>query len=275
MACDPASPKLTISPKGLLTFFDAKPEWSRKHATAIVGVVGEDLNTACFRHFLKSRDAKAKVLDGPVTTGRQKGPRLDRWIDVKWCDGSRTVFQTEIKNWSAHAISGKTLSSCAPPEEVSRFKATRWEHRWDTEHHTFRNSRSVKKLAKALVRMNPPEGVDEKDVRPLLIFWEALGPRDSSGDHLFCVKVSPRFQFEIPATWPTNQSDFQELWVFSVSSYLRSLDVDTIDLHMPTAAKRLLILSKLFQKKQDAACGTCISSVGMVLGSRTTPRSSL
>ena len=87
-------------------------------------------------------------------------------------------------------------------------------------------------------------------VSPLIIFWEALGPRDNSDDHLFRVEVSPRFQFEIPDTWPIDHSDFADLWVFSVSSYLRSLDIDTIDLHMPIAAKRLSILSQLFQMEQ-------------------------
>ena len=254
MARNPLATHVTINRKELLTFFDEKPEWSRKQATAIVGVVGEDLNATCFLHYLTSIGAKANILNCPVTTSRPKGPRLDRWIDVKWRDGSRTVFQTEIKNWSAHALGGKTLGINASPEDVEKYKEARWKHRWDMEHHTLRRSRSVKKLAKALVRMNPPEGrgVDEKIVSPLIIFWEALGPRDNSDDHLFRVEVSPRFQFEIPDTWPTDHSDFQELWVFSVSSYLRSLNVDTIELRMPIATQRLSILGQLFQMEQGA-----------------------
>ncbi len=109
--------KVTKKVKELLHFFDEKPDWSRGQATSVVGVIGEDLNTACFQSYLESTGGSAKVLTDTksskplsVTTGKQKGPRLDRWMDVNWPDGSSTVFQTEIKNWSAHAIGGKVLS---------------------------------------------------------------------------------------------------------------------------------------------------------------------
>ena len=256
MARNPLATHVTINRKELLTFFDEKPEWSRKQVSAIIGVVGEDLNTACFLHYLASKGAEPTVLDDSVTTGRQKGPRLDRWIDVKWRDGSRTVFQTEIKNWSAHAISGKTLSTCASPEEVSRYKAARWEHRWDTERHTLKrvSHGTATATAKVLVKMKAPCGVDEEIVRPLLIFWEALGPRDKPDEHLFRIKKPTRdFPFDRPASWADASYHDSELWVFSVSSYLRGLDVDTIELHMPIAAQRLSILSQLFRTEQDAA----------------------
>ena len=252
MVCDPVSPEVTIDRRELLEFFDEKPEWSKGHATAIVGVVGEDLNTACFRHYLKSRGAEATVLDGSVTTGRQKGPRLDRWICVKWCDGSRTVFQTEIKNWSAHAISGKILPVCASPEEVSRYKAARWEHRWDTKRHTLKGGRhaSATATAKVLVKMKAPYGVNEEIVRPLLIFWEALGPQDKPDEHLFHIeKPTCNFAFNRPASWANVSYHDSELWVFSVSSYLRSLSCNTIDLEMPTARRRFSLLSHLFRRE--------------------------
>ena len=113
-----SSTMVTVDPQELLCFFDGKPKWSEKQATSIVGVVGEDLNAACFQHYLESKGAGANVLNCPVTTGKRKGPRLDRWIDVTRRDGSRTVFQTEIKNWSAHAIGGKPLLVSASGLEV-------------------------------------------------------------------------------------------------------------------------------------------------------------
>ena len=49
----PESSPLTVDIEGLLHFFDEKPDWAVGHATGVVGVVGEDLNTACLQHYLK------------------------------------------------------------------------------------------------------------------------------------------------------------------------------------------------------------------------------
>ena len=83
--------------------------------------------------------------------------------------------------------------------------------------------------------MKSPDGFDPSTVRPLLIFWEALGPAETPHDHLFRVEVAG--------------DEFLELWVFSVSGYLRSLwrkGVKRIDLEMPDAAFRLRSLNCLF-----------------------------
>ena len=182
----------TINVENLLRFFDEKPVGSERHATGIVGIAGEDLNAACFQHYLESKAARAGVLKVPgssrllpVTTGNPKGPRLDRWIEVSWCDGTKTFFQTEIKNWSAHAIRGKRLYVSASPDEISEFKQTRWEGYWVIQRHTLREAYT----AKVLVRMKPPKGVDKEMIRPLLIFWEALGPRDQADSHLFRINA--------------------------------------------------------------------------------------
>ena len=44
-----------------LRFFDEVPDWANKQATAIVGMIGEDLNTACLQHYLESQGAKVRV----------------------------------------------------------------------------------------------------------------------------------------------------------------------------------------------------------------------
>lgn len=240
MAC--SSPTLSVNRKELLRFFDEKPPESKGQATSIVGVVGEDLNAACFQHYLESRGATVCVRNQPVTTGEQKGPRLDRWIDVTCSDESRIVFQTEIKNWSAHAVGGKTLLTLASPSEERDYKQARWKHHWDTQCRTLKD----KSTAKVLVRMQPPQGIDEEVIRPLLIFWEAIGPAEQANDHLFKVG-SPTFVFPFPRPegWPET-CEFSELWVFSVSSYLRSLPDAAIELCMPNAANRLQILGRLF-----------------------------
>ena len=232
-----STPYMTASVEGLLRFFDEKPEWSEGHATGVVGAVGEDLSTGCFMHYLESSGCSAIVLPRqdssqpyPVTTGKQKGPRLDRWIQVD-CQSGRTVFQTEIKNWSAHSLSGEVLPFRATPEEVALHKQERWDRRWDG------SKLQATPAVKVLIRMKPPPGIDPKGVRPLLIFWEPIGPRDLSGDHLFSIPL-PRAS--------ERSGGFPTLWVFSVSSNLRSIQSTHIELHVPDAAHRLRILSKLF-----------------------------
>ena len=104
----------------------------------------------------------------------------------------------------------------------------RWENEWDSRAQLLRHPNT----GKVLSRMKPPAGVDEECIRPLLIFWEALGPSDRADEHLFNVEVD---------------GHFPELWVFSVSSYLRSIQDDTLELDMPDAAHRLRSLNCLFQ----------------------------
>lgn len=229
---------MTINVEVLLRFFDEKPSWSEKHATSIASIVGEDLGAACFIQHLESKGDKAAVLTlpgtdrpRPVTTGMRKGPRLDRWIQVDWQNGLSTVFQTEIKSWSAHAKGGKRLALCADQDEVTQYKQARWDWHWDG--HTLREPSA----AKVLSRMKPPVGVCNESVLPLLIFWEPIGPRDQSG--------SPLFRIPIPGM-PDGFKDFPELWVFSVSSYLRSISHTRIELNMPSAAHRLRLLTQLF-----------------------------
>lgn len=232
----PSSPLVKVNVPDLLSFFDEKPDWAERHATAVVGVAGEDLNTACFCHYLESRGHRGEVLaDGSgkplaVSPGTRKGSRLDRWIEVRWKDGTRNLFQTEIKNWSAHSLSGEILRLCASDKEVRAYKQSRWENRWDRDEQRLR----VRQTSKVLSPMRPPSGCEGKDIQPLLIFWEALGLRDNAGDHLFSVDVAD------------NPGKFPKLWVFSVSSYLRSVKQDKLELMLPEASHRLAVLRKLF-----------------------------
>lgn len=125
------------------------------------------------------------------------------------------------------------------------YKQRRWELRWDSQRHTLADE----KIAKVLVPMKPPSDLEghAKDVRPLLIFWEPTGPRDKADEHLFRMD-SPtyHFPFKIPSAWPKPPYDeFRSLWVFSVSSYLRSIPDASIELEMPDAYSRLRILGRL------------------------------
>ena len=86
---------LTVDIKGLLHFFDEKTDWGVGHATGIVGIVGEYLNTACLQRYIRALGGEAVVLSNPdtrrplaVTTGHAKGPRLNQWVRVAWPRGS-------------------------------------------------------------------------------------------------------------------------------------------------------------------------------------------
>ena len=229
-----------------LRFFDEIPDWADKQATAIVGMIGEDLNTACLRHYFESQGAAVTVYPDNVTTGRTKGPRLDRWIGVDGVFEVNVLFQTEIKNWSAHAISGEKLRIDAPSHEVREYKRRRWEGRWDAQRRTLNHPN----IAKVLIPMNLPThmNVKERSVEPLLVFWESIGPSHLADSHMFKVDINYDFPFSRPSNWPDDGTftKFPALWVFSVSSYLRSLPSECkISLKMPTVIDRRDILGRL------------------------------
>ncbi|HUA66551.1 MAG TPA: hypothetical protein VME24_11935 [Alphaproteobacteria bacterium] len=75
---------MQVNIKELLKYFDIKKSSAYGDTTAAIAVVGEDLGATLFQHYCKcERGSNAQVLDasGEIpTTGKKKGPRLDRWI---------------------------------------------------------------------------------------------------------------------------------------------------------------------------------------------------
>ena len=240
---------LQVNVRETLAFFDEKPCWAEKQATSIVGVLGEDLSAAVVQHCLEADGASnVKVRSETVGTGGRSGPRLDRWVEANLPDEGPVLFQTEIKSWSAHAIGGETLSLSAPAEEVETYKRRHWEKYWDAELQTIPRA----EIAKVLVPMRPGFDAGDRRTLPLLIFWEALGPGSRpdaqarvEGGHLFSIPApTGGFKINVPSTEPAQQG-FLELWVFSVSSYLRSVTEEVMELEMPNAARRLRSLNRL------------------------------
>ena len=247
----PSTPTLTLNREELLQFFDEKHNSEKGDATGIVAAVGEDLNAACFQHYSGSRGDNLTILPGSVTTGKPRGPWLDRWLLVKPHKGRRFLYQTEIKNWSSTAIGGEALAVDASPQDVVDYKQRRWERHWDSEHSTLKGPAT----AKVLVPMKRPKEYQRISAKPLLIFWEALGPKEKADAHLFSIPVTYNFPQNLPRGWPANWVDnlertkrnpFDQLSVFSVSSYLRSLTQPQIQLQMPNAVRRLQALNSLF-----------------------------
>ena len=236
-----ATELLNVDVVELLKFFDEKHGASKGDATGIVAVTGEDLNAACFQHYVESKKGQAAVLPDTVGTGRRRGPRLDRWIEVQWGDEQQFLYQTEIKNWSAAAIGGEKLAVKATAPEVADYKQRRWERHWDMERKTLKGNGT----AKVLVPMKKPDRYKSFDAKPLLILWEALGPKEKADDHLFSIPVT--YPSTRPESWPAS-TQFDRLWVFSVSSYLRGIKENEPKIHlpMPHAARRIQTLNRLF-----------------------------
>ena len=222
--------KIVVDVRETIKFFDEIPDYSVKQATSVVSVAGEDLAAGCLQRYLEQKGATVCVRHESVTTGKQKGPRLDRWIVVNWPDGSQVTFQTEIKNSSAHATQGVKLPLNIPVKELRDYKKKMWEKLWNL------NTQSIEDYGhgKVLTRMKPPSDLADSNILPLLILWTPIAPASESDSCLFKVSTNP-------------SCCFRELWVFSISSYLRSIGESKICLRMPIAVKRLQILNRLFQ----------------------------
>lgn len=209
----------------LLRFFDERPLESIGHASAITGVLGEDLAAALVRHCLEARGATVTIHPESVTTGNRRGHRLDRWIEVR--DGeAHVLYQTEIKSWCAHSFGGRSLAIDAAPDTLATFRIERWERQWDATLATFR----AVECRKVVEAMRVPPSLASLPVRPLLCFWEAMHPEG---------KAEPVFDVAIQS------DDFSVVTVFSASNYLRGLAVEALTLDMPGADARMLWLATL------------------------------
>jgi hypothetical protein len=245
---------VTVNVRNVLEFFDEKPPGSDKHATGLVAVAGEDLGAGLFKHFLQNtQKAKVTILQGPdkrllsVTTGKKKGKRLDRWIQVAWSDGTLTLFQTEIKNSSAHAFQGTPLKLDASSDEISERMRLEWQEIRD------QLGGELNGLNKVLVPMARPRQVDESEgLAPLIIYWSVTHPEGQ--------KDTSFFWYALTKSDHPNETEreFSRLAVFSMSTYLRMLlaqNVEEVQLWMPEASARMKWLSALFTLSKDGGTG--------------------
>jgi hypothetical protein len=245
--------KMQINIPELLCFFDARPENSRGHASAIVSVIGEDIGVALLRRCVEKKwGVSTKVImNGEValvpTLGTGRGPRLDRWLlSDDATTGKRTLYQVEIKNWSAHSLGGKEIPSGTPndSEFMKGYRLERWQANWDISLNCFRWGECGKVLTRMaiptsvyedgkVIPISPP--VEREDVEPILCFWSPIH-HEGQNESLFRYPLS-----SVP------ESGFTGIWIFSMSNYLRSIveNEQVIDLDMPSAARRIEWLSRL------------------------------
>ena len=221
---------LVVDVQETIRFFDEVPEYSVGHATSVVSVVSEDLAVGCLQRYLEEEGATVCVRHEPVTTGNLRGPRLDRWVVVDY-GGDRTTFQTEIKGSSAHAFGGVQVPLDISVEDLRAYKQKAWREAWDSDNQSLRDDGA----GKVLEPMKLPDDLSGSHVLPLLIYWTPIAPESEPDSFMFKVATSP-------------MCAFNELCVFSISSYLRSLGDAKITLKMPIAANRLRILNHLFRQ---------------------------
>ena len=250
----PTESSLLINVNEILSFFDEKPCWADRHSAGVVGMIFEDLAAATLEHCLRKNGSTEVTIRGePVKQEGKKGPWLDRWIEADLAGGQKVLFQTEIKSVSAQSTGHKRIMLNASPEEMSEHEQENWDGQWDSNRNTLRDQ----PMAKVLVPMKRPTGTEDRRLLPLLIYWQPIRPKDHSqkqdhieGDHLFKVSgVTYNFGFPKPQSWKINPK-FTELWVFSISSYLRSIRNEIsgqLEFPMPNATKNMQALLRVVQ----------------------------
>jgi len=216
---DDGGARVRVDCRELLRFYDdPQPGERGMTATAVNAVAGEELGLALLLHYFANSGVAAVHLAGPCTTGKVRGPRLDAWVQTP-----EVLYQVEVKNWSSHSFAGTRFPLAASEDIACAHRKAIWAEYWNGS--TFVDAPA----AKVLVPMKPP--VENARVEPLIAFWVALHPKGSA---------SPFFSI------PLEGKSFDRVSVFSMSTYLRSLDSGSLDLELPQTHMRLDVLGRIF-----------------------------
>lgn len=220
------SKKLNL--RELLNFFDCKVSESIGHASAINGVIGEDLGVALLLKYFSDQKLSAIALDEPCTQKTKKGKRLDKWIVVTEAD-LKIIYQVEIKNWNAHSLNSETVLDHSDEKYMREYRLRRWTKQFDTE----LKIPSQTECQKVLLPMQVPTIFREYEHRTLLCFWDALHVEGKS-DAIFEVSV--------------NSDHFKNLTVFSMSNYVSELlkQSDVLEVELADAEARINWLNRLY-----------------------------
>lgn len=217
---------VTINIPAIVALFDENKAVG-KHTNAIKTMLGEPFMLGVLLAHLQEQGEQPEVLIDsnnkvkPCVSGQSSGTRLDAWIRT-----NSTLYQVEVKFWSAHGV-GSGAGFRRNGEEWGKYRSRLWKTFWDEDRGIFRE----KSLQKVMTRMTPdPQDLGNLELKPLACLWSPV--HDKGGAEPF-FKVRPQ------------KCDFEELWVFSVSTYLRqkSKESDTITLDLPDYADRVQLLN--------------------------------
>jgi hypothetical protein len=227
--------------KELLDFFDDKKDSQKGDANALIAMLGEELNASVYRHF---RDNKVEILNESITQGYKKGKCLDRWIFDK---KNRRLYQCEIKNWSATAIGGEPLEINVSEDERKRVVSHYLNQELNGNLSKKSKDLHPNHVTKVLLKMREPNGcANVSKIEPLLIYWMPISSDKNCLEPLSTISIK---KLDLPI-----KTNFTNLYIFSVSLYLRQLykngkGTKFIDLDMPYFKHRMEILEKLQSKK--------------------------
>jgi len=236
-----------ISKANLLRFYDQINRSSRakeiqgpspgSHVSAITGMIGEDLVLGLFQHYwakkFKSGNCEILGYQCRVSEGTKRSKKLDAWLLCKKKkDGRRTLYQTEVKNWSAY--SRGTKNQIRPGAGVNEQSREQWQKITGDD----RNQDALKKV-KFTPRMDDLENttdasgqrVNDLYPKPLLCLWLPVATDKSNGECFF----------------KTNTPNYlNDVWVFSASLCLRGLpDDEPICISVPRVEHRLQLLNEI------------------------------
>lgn len=208
---------MKVNIRELLAFYD-EDSMARTHANAIKTFVGEELGLALLIEYFRRSNVEARLLDHSC---KASNDWLDGWVEAKFNSGT-VHYQVEVKSWSYHSKGGRRLPLNCTPQQLSDYKRRTWLDYWDGTQ--FR----APALRKVMTPMKRPPNVSH--VEPLASLWPAMHPSGLT-DVLFSVPVSG--------------PDFERLWVFSASAFLRTLPEKVVDLDLPIASERIRWLQRI------------------------------
>jgi hypothetical protein len=261
-----AGSELKVDVRALIEFFDVNTD-ARPDASSIKAILGEELAVACMVSYFASKGAKAGLLMQDArkgyrlacTTGEQKGFQLDGWFLVEENGGS-ICYQMEVKSWSFHGIGGsdqRLLITQADTQDDLQKKKHIFSRYYDAQTKALIHPGT----RKVLLKMKQPEGTRNNprppthNPLPLLCLWAPVCRAESDIAEIFFRVPVRRLESTLKENGAECQpGGFDELYVFSVSNYLRTLLANTesgteritVSLALPRVAERLKLLASIF-----------------------------
>jgi len=207
----------------IIEFYDHRESGDGRGSdvAGLTGIWGEDLLIGSLQDYWRTCDnADSRVISYSCGNGKKKGPRLDAWILKTDKDGDESLYQVEVKNWCAYSLGERPLSRVISPDELDNYRSEQWDF-------YFGKGCLPKSVEKVLSKMKAPAEHAKLTPIPLLCFWFFIS--DKSGKPYSQCLLANGCRID----------------VFSASAYFRSLTSPTIEISMPRAERRFLLLSQL------------------------------